>query len=76
MPGGIHYVSPNKDSRGAHLPKRTYKGEHKSLPVVRSEVLSLLALLALNVQMLAQKALLGRAARASPAVSLNRALIE
>jgi hypothetical protein len=38
VPGGIHYVSPNKDSRGNDLPKRTYKGEHTSLPVLRSEV--------------------------------------
>ena len=61
MPGGIHYVSPNKDSRGNDLPKRTYKGEHTSLPVLRSEVLSLLAFRGTKVQMLTQKALLSRA---------------
>ena len=37
-PGGIPYVSPNKDSRGNDLPKRTYQGEHRTRPFLESEV--------------------------------------
>jgi hypothetical protein len=37
-PGGITYVSPNKDSRGNDLPKRSYEGKHQTRPFVKSEV--------------------------------------
>jgi len=35
---GIPYISPNKDSRGNDLPKKTYKGKHDSQAFLQSEV--------------------------------------
>ena len=37
-PGGLPYVSPNKDSRGKDLPKKNYSGKHKTDAFLRSEV--------------------------------------
>ena len=39
-PGGMPYVSPNKDSRGNDLPKRNYEGKHQTQPFVKSEVVT------------------------------------
>jgi hypothetical protein len=37
-PGGIPYVSPDKNSFGQDLPTKKYKGEHKDKPFLRSHV--------------------------------------
>lgn len=37
-PGGVPYVSPNKDSRGNDLPTRTYEGAHRTRAFLESEV--------------------------------------
>jgi len=39
-PGGIPYVSPNKDSRGNDLPTRNYEGAHRTRAFLESEVVA------------------------------------